>query len=185
MTIRKLAHQLKTLFVYDADKEFYAKIFPDSVERKDLIRVRRMNKDDLTAVLTIEGENYKYPWSESIFNDCLKSSVYSCWVCCEDANIIGYSIVSMAACEAHIMNISVTPSAQNIGVGKVLLEHMITIASKKAGTLFLEVRPSNKAAISLYQKRGFNEIGLRKGYYPTENGGREDAIVLALELISL
>jgi ribosomal-protein-alanine N-acetyltransferase len=83
------------------------------------------------------------------------------------------------------MNICVAPEVQKQGVGSKLLEHMIELARKKAEMIMLEVRPSNKGAISLYKKRGFNEIGVRKGYYPAENGDREDAVMLALDLVSL
>ena len=100
-------------------------------------------------------------------------------------SIKGYSIVSMVGGEAHIMNICVDPDVQKRGVGSKLLEKMIELATKKAETIFLEVRPSNKVAIALYEKRGFNEIGVRKNYYPAVNGKREDAVMLALDLVSL
>jgi len=185
MSIWKVIDKVKAFVIYDADKEFYAKVFPDSVERKDLMRLRRMRQEDLPEVLDIEAKNYNFPWSEGVFNDCIKSPNYSCWICEELDVIVGYSIVSIMAGEAHIMNISVDPAVQKQGVGSKLLEHMIELATSKAETIFLEVRPSNKGAISLYQKRGFNEIGVRKGYYPAVNGYREDAVMLALELVSL
>ncbi len=185
MSIWKVLDKVREFVVYDADKEFYAKVFPDSVERKDLMRLRRMRHEDLPLILQIEAKNYNFPWSEAIFKDCINSMHYSCWICEELDVIVGYSIVSMAAGEAHIMNINVDPAIQGQGVGSKLLEHMIEVASKKAESIFLEVRPSNKAAIALYEKRGFNEIGIRKGYYPAENGRREDAVMLALELVSL
>ena len=87
----------------------------------------------------------------------------------------------MAVGEAHILNISVAPNEQGQGIGRRMLEHLIELATGKAETIFLEVRPSNVGAIALYEKMGFNEIGVRKGYYPATNG-REDAIMLALEL---
>ncbi len=185
MSIWKVLDKVREFVVYDADKEFYAKVFPDSVERKDLMRLRRMRHEDLPLILQIEAKNYNFPWSEAIFKDCMNSMHYSCWICEELDVIVGYSIVSMAAGEAHIMNINVDPAVQGQGVGSKLLEHMIEVARKKAESIFLEVRPSNKAAIALYEKRGFNEIGIRKGYYPAEKGHREDAVMLALELVSL
>ena len=185
MSIWKIVDRIKEFVVYDADKEFYAHVFPDSVDRKDLMRLRRMRDEDLSSVLAIEAKNYNFPWSEGIFKDCLKSGNYSCWICEELDVIVGYSIVSMAVGEAHIMNICVDPAIQKQGVGSKLLENMIELARKKADTIFLEVRPSNKAAVSLYKKRGFNEIGVRKGYYPATNGSREDAVMLALDLVSL
>ena len=185
MSIWKFVDKVKDIVIYDADKEFYAKVFPDSVSRKDLMRLRKMRLDDLPAVLDIESKNYNFPWSEGIFKDCLKSMNYSCWVCEELDVIVGYSIVSINIGEAHIMNICVDPAVQGQGVGSKLLENMIELARKKAETIFLEVRPSNTVAVALYEKRGFNEIGVRKGYYPAENGHREDAVMLALELVRL
>ncbi len=185
MSIWKFLDKVRDLVVYDADKEFYAKVFPESVDRKDLMRIRAMRLEDLPAVLEVEGKNYNYPWSEGIFKDCIASSNYRCLICEEMDVIVGFSIVSIMAGEAHIMNICVDPAVQKQGVGSKLLEYMIDLAMPKADTIFLEVRPSNQAAISLYKKRGFNEIGIRKGYYPAENGRREDAVMLALELVSL
>jgi len=176
---------IKNFVSYDADREFYAKVFPDSVNLMDLIRLRKMHKDDMPSVLKIEAKNYQYPWNKTIFNDCFVASSYSCWVC-EDENeeIIGYAILSVGAGESHIINISVDPKMQGLGIGQKMMAHLIKIAGKKAETMFLEVRPSNQGAIKLYNKLGFNEIGRRKGYYPAEKG-REDAIILALELVSL
>ena len=185
MSIWKLVDKVKDFVIYDADKEFYAKVFPDSVERKDLMRLRRMREEDLSFILEIEAKNYNFPWSEGIFKDCIKSINYSCWICEELDTIVGYSIVSIAGHEAHIMNICVDPDVQNQGVGSKLLENMIERASNKSESIFLEVRPTNVAAIALYEKRGFNEIGIRKDYYPSVEGGREDAVMLALDLVRL
>lgn len=175
-----LLDKIKNFVVYDADREFYAKIFPDSVSRTDLLRVRRMTLSDLPAVLEIEKHNYQFPWGEDIFKDCFKAN-YECRVCEELDRVLGYCIVAMGVGEAHILNISVHPEEQNQGIGRKMLEHSIESARGRAETIFLEVRPSNTAAIALYKNIGFNEIGIRKGYYPAENG-REDAIMLALEL---
>lgn len=178
--MRELFDKIKTLVVYDADKEFYAKIFPDSVPRKDLFRMRRMTMADLPAVLAIENKNYPFPWEEDIFEDCLKGS-YGCWVCEEMDRVLGYCLISIAVGEAHILNISVDPAEQKQGIGRKMLQHLIDLARGRAETVFLEVRPSNTVAIALYEDMGFNEIGIRKNYYPAENG-REDAIMLALQL---
>jgi ribosomal-protein-alanine N-acetyltransferase len=119
-----------------------------------------------------------------VFKDCLKTGGYSCWVCdTPDGRVLGYAIVSLVVGEAHIMNIGVEPAIQKRGVGRKLLHHLIETARKgKAETVFLEVRPSNLVAIDLYRKTGFNEIGVRKGYYPAKDG-REDALMLALTLL--
>lgn len=178
--MRDLFDKLKTLVVYDADKEFYAKVFPGSVPRRDLFRMRRMTVADLPQVLAIERQNYLFPWEEDIFEDCLKSG-YSCWVCEELDRVLGYCLLSVAVGEAHILNISVDPAEQKQGIGRKMLQHLIDVARGRAETVFLEVRPSNDVAIALYEDMGFNEIGIRKNYYPAENG-REDAIMLALQL---
>lgn len=174
---------LKNFISYDADREFYAKVFPDSVSTVDLMRLREMRKTDLTRVLEIEKQNYTSPWSEETFSDCFNALNYSCWVYEDMQTIIAYAILSTGAGEAHIMNISVAPSMQGQGVGRKIMEHLIATARKKAQTLFLEVRVSNHKAQALYNSLGFNEIGIRKGYYPAENNYREDAIMLALELL--
>jgi ribosomal-protein-alanine N-acetyltransferase len=178
--MRGLVDKIKNFIIYDADKEFYATVFPDSVSRQDLFRIRRMTVSDLPEVLAIEQENYTFPWEEDIFRDCFKAG-YSCWVCEEKDTVLAYALVSIAVGEAHILNISVASAEQGQGIGRKMLEHLIEEAKGRAETVFLEVRPSNVAAIALYQDVGFNEIGVRKGYYPSENG-REDAIMLALQL---
>ena len=181
-----LLNLIKNFVTYDADREFYAKVFPDSVNIVDLVRLRKMHKDDLPNILNIEAKNYQYPWRENVFKDCFIATSYSNWVCEDEAeNIIGYAVLSIGAGEAHVINISIAPEVQGQGLGYKMMTHLIKIATKKAETMFLEVRPSNQGAIHLYNKLGFNEVGLRKGYYPAENGQREDAVILALELVSL
>lgn len=175
-----LLDKIKNFVVYDADREFYAKVFPDSVSRQDLMRMRRMTVSDLPDVLNIERQNYQFPWGEDIFKDCFNAN-YNLHVCEDLDKILGYSIVAMAVGEAHILNISVDPAEHGQGIGRKLLAHLIENARGKVETIFLEVRPSNTGAIALYKNTGFNEIGIRKGYYPAENG-REDALMLALQL---
>jgi ribosomal-protein-alanine N-acetyltransferase len=178
--MRGLLDKIKSYVFYDADKEFYAKVFPESVSRIDLLRIRTMTHTDLPGVLAIENQNYEFPWGEDIFIDCFRAN-YECYVCEEMDKVLGYCILSIGAGEAHILNISVDPGAQKQGIGRKMLEHLIESAREKAETIFLEVRPSNIVALGLYKKIGFNEIGIRKGYYPTAEG-REDALMLAMEL---
>jgi ribosomal-protein-alanine N-acetyltransferase len=178
--MRGLLDKLKDLIMYDADKEFYAKVFPDSVPKKELMRIRTMTNADLPAVLAIERQNYDFPWSEDIFKDCFKAG-YSCWVCEAQNKVLAYSLMSLAVGEAHILNVSVDPAEQKQGIGRKMMENAINYAKGRAETIFLEVRPTNTHAIALYEDLGFNEIGIRKGYYPAKNG-REDAIMLALQL---
>ena len=172
--------KIKKLVVYDADREFYAKLFPDSVGRKDLMRLRKMRNSDLPQVMAIERASYQFPWGEDIFRDCFRAN-YNCWVCEEQDTVLGYSILSVAVDEAHVLNICVAPAEQGQGIGRKMLENLVEQARGRADTMFLEVRPSNTVAIALYEDMGFNEIGIRKGYYQSENG-REDAIMLAKQI---
>ena len=109
---------------------------------------------------------------------------YSCQVVTRDNEILGYAVMSSGAGEAHLLNICVNRQYQGQGVGQFMLQTMIELArDKKVHTIFLEVRPSNRIALGMYLKNGFNEIGTRKDYYPAQ-GGREDALILALSLFT-
>jgi len=178
--MRGWVDKIKNFVVYDADKEFYANVFPGSVSRNDLLRLRRMTNSDVARVAEIEKQSYQFPWSDDIFRDCFRAN-YETWVCEEQDKILGYIIFSIAVGEAHVLNVCVDPAEQGQGIGRKMLDNMIEMIKGRAETVFLEVRPSNPKAITLYESMGFNEIGIRKGYYPAENG-REDAIMFALEI---
>lgn len=142
---------------------------------------RPMREQDVRTVLEIEKRAYQYHWTEGIFRDCLRVG-YGCWVMELAGGIAGYGVLSLVVGEAHLLNICVAPEWQGKGYGGQLLGHFLTLARERnASQMLLEVRPSNDAALALYRKRGFNEVGLRKSYYPGEKG-REDALILAMEL---
>jgi len=142
---------------------------------------RLMCEDDLDNIIAIEESVYPFPWTRGIFFDCLNIG-YLCWVLEKDQKIIAYSVMSVAVGEAHLLTIVVPEEEQGKGYGKQMLDEMIQHAVKdNANTMYLEVRVSNKTAIQLYHQRGFNELGVRNNYYPAENG-REDALILALDL---
>ncbi len=139
---------------------------------------RRMDIDDINNVMQVESKVYTYPWTEGIFRDCIRVG-YDCWLALIDETIIAHAVISVAAGESHILNITVSEDYQGHGIGKQFIKHLIEIAKKKqARTIMLEVRPSNAAAINCYHATGFNEIGCRKDYYPAPNG-REDALLYA------
>ncbi len=141
-----------------------------------------MRGADLDAVLSIERCAYPYPWTEVIFRDCLRVG-YSCWIAECSEGVVAYTVLSIAAGEAHLLNLCVDPSRQREGIGRRLLRHVLRLAREHgANTLFLEVRPSNDAAVSLYRDAGFVEVGTRRDYYPARGLKREDAMVLALPL---
>jgi ribosomal-protein-alanine N-acetyltransferase len=140
-----------------------------------------MREDDLERVVEIERRAYAFPWTRGIFEDCLRVG-YSCWVLDGPGDIVGYGVMSVAAGESHILNLCVRPERQRRGHGRRLLHHLLALARRHhAEITLLEVRPSNRAGLALYRAVGFNEVGMRRGYYPGHSG-REDAIILALDL---
>jgi [ribosomal protein S18]-alanine N-acetyltransferase len=145
--------------------------------------LRPMRAEDLAAVAAIEAGCYEFPWTASIFRDCLRAG-YNCWVLVDGELAIGYGILSVAAGEAHVLNVCIAHEAQGVGHGKRLMKRLMDLARwHHAERVFLEVRPSNPRAIELYHQLGFNEIGRRPNYYPAARG-REDAIVMAIELFA-
>lgn len=144
--------------------------------------LRPMREADLDAVMEVERSAYPFPWTRGIFRDCLRAG-YPAWLLERDGTIIAYAVLSIAAGEAHILNLCTAPELQREGHGRRMLRALLQVArGHRAERVFLEVRPSNDAAIALYHGEGFNEIGRRPRYYPAI-GGREDAIVMALELL--
>ena len=141
-----------------------------------------MKPTDIDAVAEIENRSYVFPWTPGILRDCLRAG-HQCWVLEAGTQLLGYGVLSAAAGEAHILNLCIAPEYQGRGHGRRLLRRLIDLARwHKVHQVFLEVRPSNPAAIALYRDEGFNEIGVRPNYYPAAKG-REDAIVMALELL--
>jgi ribosomal-protein-alanine N-acetyltransferase len=154
-----------------------------AVVRSHAPEFRPMREDDVARIMPIERDVYEFPWSAAIFTDCLQVG-YCCWVL-EDAcgQIEAYGVMSVAAGECHILNLCVRRNSQGAGYGRRLLEYLLDVAAgHKADVAFLEVRPSNTVARHLYDTAGFNEVGMRRNYYPARNG-REDAIIMAKTLI--
>lgn len=145
-----------------------------------MIQLRRMGFNDIEEVLDIEKTLCDFPWTYTIFSDCLRAE-YSAWILVDSALkelIIGYGLVSIGAGEGHILNLCIHPQRQRQGLGTYLLKHLLNEArNENALSVFLEARLSNTGAFQLYQKLGFTVIGKRKGYYEHANG-REDAMVL-------
>ena len=98
--------------------------------------------------------------------------------------ICSYAVLMMGVEEAELLTIGVAASQQRRGLGRSMLNGMLAMAQdKNRQRVFLEVRASNVAAIALYRKVGFGEVGLRRGYYQNKNGG-EDATVMAFDLVN-
>ena len=143
------------------------------------VNVRNMKHDDLAAVSDIERLSYEFPWSHGVFRDCLLAG-YSCIVLQHGTAVVGYGILSIAAGEAHILNLCVASEFRGLGYGERILDDIVERAHyAQVGTLYLEVRPTNANAMSLYRKKGFGKIAQRPAYYQATSG-REDADVLSL-----
>lgn len=149
-----------------------------AVLKDKTLTYRNMHKDDLSQVIAIEQRAYSHPWTQAIFSDCLRVG-YACFVAESEQSVIGYGVISMAAGECHILNLCIDSEFQGCGFGRKLLNYLMTVAKKNnVQDVFLEVRPSNKSALRLYESIGFSEVGVRKDYYPADKG-REDAVIFA------
>lgn len=147
------------------------------VEPKPVLRP--MQPADVARVMAIERGAYPFPWTEGIFHDCLRIG-YGCWVVEQAGDVVGHAVLSVAAGEAHLLNLSVAVEHQGQGLGRHLLRHLIRqVQAQGVEVLFLEARPSNHAALALYRSEGFLHVGTRPRYYPGERE-REDALVLSL-----
>lgn len=137
-----------------------------------------MSHDDLSSVSDIERRSYEFPWSHGVFRDCLLAG-YSCIAVERDELVVGYGILSVAAGEAHILNLCVDPNYRKLGYGDRVLDEILMRARRaEVKEIFLEVRPSNESAIALYHKKGFRQVAYRPAYYQAHDG-REDAAVLS------
>lgn len=144
-------------------------------------KFRPMQIEDLDAVMVIEPQIYSHPWTRGNFSDSLNSG-HSAWVLEQENKIIGYALLMIVLDEAHLLNLSIAKTYQKQGLGRFLLEYMLKIAkSYQAANMFLEVRASNVSALALYENIGFNEMAVRRNYYPAATG-REDAILMGLAL---
>lgn len=143
--------------------------------------LRRMTPADLDRVIDIEHRAYPHPWTRGIFGDCLRVG-YDCWCLQLGRAVTGYCVLSHAAGETHLLNLCVAPEAQGRGLGATLLGHALQRSARHgSGEIFLEVRPSNHAAIALYRRHGFRAVGERPDYYAAGEG-RENAVIMVRAL---
>ena len=155
-----------------------------------------MTADDLACVANAEQRACAYPWSVGNFRDSLTAG-YPAYMLtsstvptdadhCRTAQgrtLLGYWVAMRGVDEMHLLSIAVTPEHRRHGWARAMLQALIaqTLAEGLAW-LWLEVRASNAPALALYKQMGFLAMGLRKQYYPAEQGSREDAIVMSLNL---
>jgi ribosomal-protein-alanine N-acetyltransferase len=154
---------------------FAPRTFPD-------VHFHILREQDIAAVSCVESDVYAFPWSEGNFRDSLLAG-YRCWGCWSGNELIGYAILMISIDEAHLLNLAVTKHWQRRGVGRHMLQFIMDEARKShCVMLYLEVRPSNHAALRLYAATGFRQFGMRRDYYPAQDG-RENALFLGLELV--
>lgn len=140
--------------------------------------IREMRQTDVPRIAAIEREAYEFPWSPGIFRDCLLAG-YTSLVTEYRGEVVAYAIMSVAAGEAHLLNLCVAANYRREGHGCRLLGMVMERAGNAgAERVHLEVRPSNDAAIALYVRSGFERVGMRKRYYRASSGN-EDAVLLA------
>ncbi len=158
----------------------------------DSVRFQSMQKDDLADVIAIEKTIYQFPWTERNFSDSIDVGYIAETLFLQSnkeqsaSGIIGYFVLMIAVEEAHLLNLSVASPQQNQGYGRRLLWQASECARLGgAESMILEVRRSNLRAQEIYRRYGFEQIGVRKAYYPnsdTDRNTREDALVMRLKL---
>ena len=145
--------------------------------------MRPIEGRDLDTVLRIEVGAYSFPWTRGNFLDSLASGYLAELMVGADGAAIGYFVAMPGADELHLLNITVAASLQGRGHGMDLLEAVVQRChDRQVRMLWLEVRETNVRARTLYRRRGFQEVGLRRGYYPAPQARREDAVVMRLNL---
>ena len=142
-----------------------------------------MTVADVDAVMAIEAAVYSFPWSRGNFIDSLAAGYLAEVLDEPGGGVLAYFVAMPGVDEAHLLNLTVAPEMQGRGHGSALLDAVCAHGRARGmGALWLEVRESNERARTLYRRRGFAEVGRRRGYYPAPAGRREDAIVMRLAL---
>ncbi|WP_370691095.1 ribosomal protein S18-alanine N-acetyltransferase [Hydrogenophaga sp.] len=156
-----------------------------------------MTEADLDAVVEVEKTAYTHPWSRKHFSDSLQSGYPAVLLLGEplpgevahpgraDGRVLlGYLVAMPGVDEVHLLNITVAPAQQRQGWARFMLDALVLWSrGQRAQWLWLEVRHSNTPARALYERYGFAQVGLRRGYYPAGQHEREDAVVMSLNLV--
>lgn len=137
----------------------------------------------LDAVLAVEAAAYAFPWSRGNFVDSLASGYAAQVLRDASGHLLGYFVAMAGVDEMHLLNLTVAPAHQHRGHARYMLDALVELCVRRAAhQLWLEVRESNARARSIYLRRGFRHVGVRKGYYPAPHGTREDAVVMSLAI---
>lgn len=147
------------------------------------IEIVQMQENTVDEVVRIENTSFKTPWPRQIFLSEIKKAGAYCRIAKDSkGKTAGYCISNIIYDELHILKVAVDEQFRRKGIGRLLIEDSIVFHRPGgANSVMLEVRVSNKSAISLYNRMGFNPVRVRKNYYQTTG---EDALVMAMELES-
>jgi [ribosomal protein S18]-alanine N-acetyltransferase len=145
------------------------------------VTLRDMTVADLPAVLAMEEELFAPDtWTAAMYRDELRRTDTRHYLVAEDgAGVVGYAGLIAYPEEAHIATIGVTGARQGEGIGARLLDALLAEADIRSKVVLLEVRADNETARALYRRRGFTEIGRRRGYYQPSG---TDAVVMSREV---
>lgn len=147
-------------------------------------RLLPMTQAHLDAVLAIENAAYAFPWSRGNFIDSIVAGYPARVLLDAQGQMLGYFVAMAGVDEMHLLNITVAPEQQGRGHARHMLAALTALSIERgARELWLEVRLSNSRARSIYERLGFVEVGIRKGYYPAGFARREDAAVMTLKLV--
>ena len=145
-------------------------------------RFEPLTVNDLDAVIAVEQSVYGHPWTVGNFKDALASGYEAQRLLAGDT-LIGYFVAMKVIDEVHLLNITVSLDYRSQGWAKLMLEALALWArGQGCSWLWLEVRESNHRAIKVYRSHGFQQVGLRKDYYPVGRGQREAALVMSQKL---
>jgi ribosomal-protein-alanine N-acetyltransferase len=143
--------------------------------------LQTMCSADLAEVMALEQAAYPFPWTQGNFVDSLQAGYVARVLRNRQGELLGYFIAMAGVDEMHLLNLTVAPAEQGKGHALCLLDELVAqCRALSAAMLWLEVRTGNQRARRLYERYGFREIGLRRGYYPAGFGRREDAVVMSL-----
>ncbi|MCO4772189.1 MAG: ribosomal protein S18-alanine N-acetyltransferase [Deltaproteobacteria bacterium] len=147
----------------------------------DPFLLREAGPSDLDAVVRVDVRSFTRHWPAKEFANHLEDPLVRIWLCEDSTGPLGYVHIRVIVDEAELLNVAVDPSARRRGVARRLLGHAQTHA-REAGAerMFLEVRRDNEAALALYRRAGWEQVGIRKRYY-SEDGA--DAVVMSIDLV--
>lgn len=150
-----------------------------------MLTISEMTLEDLPSIYPIEARAHLVPWERSVMESLFSLQGVRVKAKNEKGELVGFAMLSTILDEAHLLNIAIDPHFQGLGYGRALLQAVMERLEEEGFyTLLLEVREGNRAAISLYDSEGFNQIGRRARYYPLPDGGREDALVMMYTFLS-